>query len=394
VSSVPRRSRSWPCLAISRFACARRWSGPPNRSAHPAALSLGTLRALAGAALRELRWGLREVSLEVGRWRTLAANIPDGALRHDALAAIERKRANIDGAVLFWTLPRVRSHELLRLLVAYEILADFLDCTSERSADAGIANGLQVHRALIEALDPNLPISDYYRHHPWTQDGGYAQALVDACRDACIRLPSYQAVRSPLLRAAHLTQVLALNHEPQPAQRDALLRAWADTHFPGHGELAWFECAGGASAWLTILALLALAADPGRDAREAQDTYRVYLPWVSLAGTMLDSYGDIAEDAANAAHSYIAHYPSTEQAAGRIAQVIRRALDGAASLRDGERHLVLVSCMAAMYLSKDSVRTPQTRAFTQSLTHAAGPLTRLLMPVLRTWRLIYGQRAT
>ena len=50
--------------------------------------------------------------------------------------------------------------------------------------------------------------------------------------------------------------------------------------------------------------------------------------------------------------------------------------------------------MIAMYLSKDSVRTPQTRALTRSLTHAAGPLTRLLMPVLRVWRLIYGQRAT
>ena len=108
---------------------------------------------------------------------------------------------------------------------------------------------------------------------------------------------------------------------------------------------------------------------------------------------MLDSYGDIAEDAANAAHSYIAHYPSADAAAKRIGEIIRRALDGAASLRHGERHLVLVSCMTAMYLSKDSVRTPQARALTESLTHAAGPLTRLLLPVLRLWRLLYRQRA-
>ena len=350
--------------------------------------------ALAGAATRELRWGSREVSREVDRWRTVAEDIPDDALRHDALAAIENKRANIDGAALFWTLPRVRSRELLRLLVAYEILADFLDCTSERAAHAGTVNGRQLHRALIEALDPDLDVSDYYRYHPWTRDGGYGRALVDECRQRCVRLPSYQAVRPLLHRAACLTQVLALNHEPDPTRRDALLRAWADTYFAGHDELAWFEWSGGASAWLTILALLALAADPGRDAREAKDTYAVYLPWVSLTGTMLDSYGDIAEDAASAAHSYIAHYGSTDVAARRVAEIIRRSLYGAASLRNGERHIVLASCMIAMYLSKDSVRTPQTRALTQSLTHAAGPLTRLLTPVLRVWRLIYGQRAT
>jgi tetraprenyl-beta-curcumene synthase len=352
------------------------------------------LRALAGAAIRELRWGLREVSREVEEWRAVAAGIPDDALRHDALAAIEDKRANIDGAALFWTLPRVRSRELLRLLVAYEILADFLDCTSERAVHAGTANGLQLHRALVEALDPDLEVSDYYRYHPWARDGGYVRALVDTCRRGCVRLPSFQAARPLLHRAACLTQVLALNHEPDPARRDVLLRAWAETHFACDGGLAWFEWTGGASAWLTVLALLALAADPGRDAREAKATYAVYLPWVSLTGTMLDSYGDIAEDAANAAHSYIAHYGPTDTAVGRIAEIIRRSLEGAASLPDGECHLVLVGCMVAMYLSKDSVRTPQTRALTQTLTHAAGPLTRLLLPVLRAWRLIYGQRAT
>jgi tetraprenyl-beta-curcumene synthase len=324
----------------------------------------------------------------------MAAGIPDDALRHDALAAIEGKRANIDGAALFWTLPRVRSRELLRLLVAYEILADFLDCTSERAAHIGTTNGRQLHRALIEALDPDLGVSDYYRYHPWDRDGGYVGALVDSCRQACVRLPSYEAARPLLHRAACLTQVLALNHEPDPTQRDAALRWWAEEHFPADEELAWFELTGGASAWLTILALLALAADPGRDAREAKGTYLVYLPWVSLTGTMLDSYGDIAEDAAHGAHSYIAHYASTDVAARRIDEIIRRSLDGAASLRDGERHLVLASCMIAMYLSKDSVRTPQTRALTQSLTHAAGPLARLLLPVLRVWRLINGQRST
>ncbi len=233
-------------------------------------------------------------------WRALAENIPDDALRTDAQMAIERKRANIDGAALFWTIPRVRSPVLLRLLVAYEVLADYLDCASERGAYVGVANGLQLHKALIDALDPSVDAGDYYKHHPWSQDGGYLCALVQACRDACGRLPSYQAVKPLALRAARLTQVLGINHEPDPELRDASLQAWAATHLPNPVDLAWWERTGGASAWLTVLALLGLAAEPAVTHDQGRGVYGAYLPWISLAGTTLDSYGDLAEDATSA----------------------------------------------------------------------------------------------
>ena len=57
LSFSSRRLPSWPCPAISRFACAQRWSGPPRRSRHPAALSARAVIALAGDRVfdRELR---------------------------------------------------------------------------------------------------------------------------------------------------------------------------------------------------------------------------------------------------------------------------------------------------------------------------------------------------
>ncbi len=382
-----------PRRVISRCASNRQWSSPRSRASHPAALSPRTLLAVARAAWRELRWGVRNVSREVCGWRAFAATIPDRALRADALAALDSKRANIDGAALFWTLPTIRSPDLLRLLVAYEVLADYLDCTSERGADAGIKNGLQLHRALVEALDPALPVSDYYRYHPWRNDGGYVRALVGLCRETVVLLPSWEHVRPHVVRAARLTQVLALNHEPDPGLRDASLQAWAEQHVLEAGELAWFESSAAASAWLTVLALLALAADPGGVERDASATYAAYLPWVSLAGTMLDSYGDVAEDEATGGHSYLAHYPSANDAVKRIGEIVRRALAEAALLPDAERHLVLASCMIAMYLSKDSTRSPSSREATRTLASEAGLLPRTLIPILRAWRVLYGQQS-
>jgi tetraprenyl-beta-curcumene synthase len=282
----------------------------------------------------------------------------------------------------------------LRLLVAYEILADFLDCVNERVAHVGIENGLYMHRALRDALAPGVPVADYYRYQPHNNDRGFLHLLVASCQETCVLLPSFPTVRPFVARAASLTDVLALNHEPDPSTRDAALQAWAKDRFPAHPELAWFECCGSASAWLTILALLAHAADAGCETPEAEEVYDAYLPWVSLTGTMLDSYADVAEDEADGAHSYIAHYPDHQVAVDRLIEILGRSLQEVAGLHNGQRHLVVVACMVAMFLSKDSARAPAIRSSTSKITRASGPLTGLLVPVLRAWRTFYGQQST
>jgi tetraprenyl-beta-curcumene synthase len=354
-------------------------------------LSCAQGRTLARAAARELAWGLREVSREVRRWRSRAAAIPDTALRAAALESLARKRASTDGAALFWTIPCGRCLNLLRLLVAFEVMADYLDSASE-DRRASAASGLQLHLAISEALDPGAPVSAYYRHHPSGADGGYLPALVAACRRRCGQLPSYARVRAPAIRAATLARVLALNHEPHPDARDAALGEWARREARGWEQLAWFESTAAASGWLTVLALLALATAADLEERRVLEVCAAYLPWISLAGTMLDSYADRARDAAEGEHSYIAHYPEAREAVQRLGELVREAALRARALPDGSRHAVVVACMVAMYLSKDSARTSQMRASTSRLAHAGGSLARLLLPVLRLWRVAYALR--
>src|ERR1700722_431100 len=140
-------------------------------------LSPRQLTALVSGAVRELLWGLPAVSAEIEACTSLARTIPALPIREDALSSIERKRGHADGAALFWILPRRRDPELLRLLGAYQTIWDFLDTVNEHGSGAGTDNGLQLHTALVEALDPALPISDYYRYHPWREDGGYLRRL-------------------------------------------------------------------------------------------------------------------------------------------------------------------------------------------------------------------------
>jgi len=338
-------------------------------------------------------WGLPAVAREVHRWRDLARKIPDAPIREDALSALAAKRGHIDGAALFSILPRARSTSLLRLLVAYEIIWDFLDSVNERGADAGQANGQQLHLALIDALDPARPISDYYRHHPWRNDGGYLHALVAVCRENCARLPSYERVRHLVLREASRGQVCAINHDLDPLRRDTMLEAWVAREFPLEHEAMWFELSAAASTDLTIFALLALASEPACHDAEIARTCSAYFPWASALAALLDSYVDQIEDAANGDHSYVAHYPTPELATQHICLFIRRCLHEVSSLKNGEKHILIVASMFAMYLSKDSALTPALRDTTGRIVDAGGSLTRVLHPILRLWRSAYGLRS-
>ncbi len=348
---------------------------------------------MAEAAARELTWGLPAVAREVRHWRALANRIPDRLLRQDALASLEHKRGHTDGAALFCILAPERDRGLLRLLVAYEVIWDYLDSVNERGAARGQINGRRLHLSLVHALDASLPTCDYYLHHPWHEDGGYLSELVRVCRETSARLPSYEAVRPLLLREARRAQVLAINHDPDPVARDRGLREWALREWSDCTEASWYELTGAASASLTVHVLFALAANPHIDSTDITGVYRAYNPWISAATTMLDSWVDRAEDERNGDHSYVAHYPPS-LARTRLAQLVRRSIAEAARLPDGERHILLVACMAAMYLSKDSARTPTTRQDTQTLIRAGGPLTRALLPILRLWRVAYAKSST
>jgi tetraprenyl-beta-curcumene synthase len=342
---------------------------------------------------RELRWGLSAVSREVHAWRIKAQAIPDAPIRENAISALLRKRAHTDGAALFWIIPNARSLPLLRMLCTFEIMCDFLDSVSERGAERGQCNGKQLHMALVDALAPERRTSDYYEHHPWREDGGYLDAMVRVCRECCGLLVGYERVRELVLQEAWRAQVLAVNHDLDPEQRDGDLRAWAASEFPGEVEVNWYELSGAASAPLTIHALLALAVEARHSDAEIARVHAAYLPWISAATTMLDSYVDQIEDAVNDDHSYVAHYPSHEVAVRRISRLVNRSVSDAGALCEPERHILIVACMVAMYLSKDSARSPTLRAGAEQMVAAGGTLTGLLLPVLRLWRTIYTQRS-
>ncbi|HVR06005.1 MAG TPA: DUF2600 family protein, partial [Solirubrobacteraceae bacterium] len=265
---------------------------------------------------------------------------------------------------------------------------DFLDELHER--DASSENGAQLYSALAEALDPDTPVSAYYRHHVCGEDGGYLSTLVEACRRECSRLPAYAEVRATVRAEARRARVLAINHEIEPTARDTALQRWANSECVGHPDASWFELSGAASATLTIYALLALAAEAAVGEHEVFAVHAVYFPWVSATCTMLDSYVDQDEDRQLGNHCYVDHYPSGEVAVRRIGELIDRSALETRRLPNGHRHAIIAACVVAMYLTRDSALIPAMRMKTGRLVRDGGPLATLLFPILRAWRVAYS----
>ncbi|HEX7290270.1 MAG TPA: DUF2600 family protein [Conexibacter sp.] len=330
------------------------------------------------------------VRAELRAWQRLAAEIPDPALREQALATLDSERLSAAGAALFAaTTRRVRDRQLVRALVAYQVICDYLDTLAEQPGADPIRNGALLHRALADAVGDG-PLADHYRHHVARDDGGYLTALIAACREGCATLPAYGAVRASAAREAARNEVQGINHAPADV-REPRLRAWAErqraTDASAAGDARWFELAAAGSSSLAVLALIAAAADGDTTGTEAERIRRAYFPWIEASSTLLDSVADRERDRDGGELNFVSHYPTQAIAAARLHAVTARALAGARRLPRGERHAVLVVGMIALHVSEPGAWLPWARPVTAEVLSAADSAAMpLLLLLLRAWR--------
>ncbi len=347
-------------------------------------------RVFSDTVLRYLLLVLPLVSRELSHWRAKAAEIPSPSLRRSAAEALA-KRGNIEGAALFATLaPASQRRSTVRALVAFQTAYNYLDALSELPSEDPISNGEQLHQALLSALHPGAPRPDYYAYNADGNDGGYLDALVDACREAFARLPSHAAA-APRAHgaAARIVQFQALNlSEAQGGHRT--LRRWAkDVSRPGSG-LAWWETAAASGSSLAVHALIATAAHADLDASHARQIESAYFPSLGALHSLLDSLVDRAEDRKNGQRSLLDYYGSPRDAATRLAALARTARGAVQQLPNPHAHRVILTAMCSYYLSAHECDTTEGRTITDALTDALGMPLNLAILMFRSRRLFHA----
>ena len=325
---------------------------------------------------------------ELRHWHERARQIPDPVLRRLALITQGGERGNYEGAAAYAVLvPRAYRARVVRAVVAFQTTYDYVDTLAEQPSHDPVANGRQLHLALLRALDPDSEHPDYYEHSASGRDNGYMRALVQTCRAALHTLPSYPTVAQPALDAAStIVAYQSLNHEEATDGTPQALAQWGAAVTPPSSGLRWWEAAAGGASSMTVFALIAAAAKPNLSAAETAATHQAYAPWISALHVLLDSLVDRTKDLEHGHHNLIDHYASPAEAASRLGWIAARAVQGAESLPDGARHALIVAAMTSFYLSTPAASAPGASPPAQPLLDTMGTLAKPTMAVLRTKR--------
>jgi tetraprenyl-beta-curcumene synthase len=283
---------------------------------------------------------------EIRRWAAAAAAIPDPVLRSHATHAVLVDGRNAEAvAALAATAPRRQRRTTVELLVAYQLLVDYVDTLGERVCADELRRGLRLGMALVSAARPPTSPIDL---DPLGDDGGYLVALVTTCRGRFRRLPAAEAVAEEVEAAAlRCGQALAYTHAATRSGTLGELRGWAAEN--ATADYSWWEVAAGGNSSIAILALLAAAADPLTNGRDAAAVASSYWPHVCVMSTMLDSLADYEQDRMSGEFSFVSHYPDVHAARDGLTRATQRSLAATKPLRRPHRHTMIVRGVAGYY---------------------------------------------
>ncbi len=332
-----------------------------------------------------------QVGCELTEWRSHAQAIPDPVLRAQALHKLSAERLNPEAAAFFAVLaPRKERRLVVRLIVAYQLLYDYLDAVNELPGCTDLRNGLQLHEALIDAVSPDRPLADHYLHNPNGRDGGYIILLAEACRRVVRSLPSAVGVAPILERAARRCgEAQSHNHAIMTEGEQGLI-GWSLEQSSGSGYL-WWELAAGGISCLAIHALFALAAEMQGTSQDAALVDEAYFPPICAISALLDSLADHVSDAGTTNHSFTVRYRDSLHAAERFASIAEDASVRIGRLGHRRRHLAILRGIVAFYLSSPSVREGFSAPVAENLMLSGGPLTHTMRAVMRLRRHAHGR---
>src|ERR1700739_193312 len=316
-----------------------------------------------------------------------AVSIPDPVLRAHAVSKLTHERLNPEAAAVFACLAaRRRRPTLVGLIVSYQIVYDYLDAVNEHPGGGSLLNGLNLHQVLSDAVQPPAPPRDHYAHNPQTDDGSYVASHIAGCATIVGSLPAIPWVGSVVQDAARRCgEAQAHNPAPGRAGQVALGRWCAEQLWPD-GYL-WWEIAAAGISCLGIHALLALAADPGCEARVAGEADRAYFPGLCAASALLDSLADHEPDKGGTNHSFVSHYGDREEAAERLTAIVQETAGRLAALPRARRQTFILAGIVAYYVSARTLGPGFSRPVADRLTLSLGSVLRIMRKAMRLRRL-------
>ncbi|MDD4171768.1 MAG: tetraprenyl-beta-curcumene synthase family protein [Syntrophomonas sp.] len=315
---------------------------------------------------------LPRVNKLLSRWKREAQQCIDNELRVQALNSIAGKDFHCQGGAVF-AVPYPDSEDLLlRLIVAYQTLCDYLDNLCDR-ADCWDGRAFrELHQSLIDALTPGMDKHSYYHTYPYQNDGGYIDKMVDECRQCIEELPSYQLVHRDVIGLVGLYIELQVKKHIAWDLREQTLKDWAQANLSWNPGILWNEFAASAGSTLALFALLGLATRPDTNRCEIESMLQTYFPWICGLHILLDYFIDQDEDRTGGDLNFTFYYPDQEVMIDRFKTFIRESHRRASQLPNPGFEKMVIEGLLAMYFSDKKVRKQGFNQMARELINESG----------------------
>ncbi|MGY4689156.1 tetraprenyl-beta-curcumene synthase family protein [Salibacterium sp. K-3] len=295
----------------------------------------------------------------LGEWRKKAEEIPNTELRKQALDSIENKAFHCEGGAVYamFTSDEKRRENLLRFIIAYQTICDYLDGLCDWSESQNPDDFQMLHQALKHALAPGSDVQNYYMYREDQDDGGYLKALVETCQETLVELPGFWSAQEYMEELSLYYRTLQVHKHVQKEDRIPRLTAWFEEMKPILPDIEWYEFNACTGSTLGIFALGAYASRSHMAEIQARSIKSAYFPYVQGVHILLDYFIDQQEDIADDELNFCAQYDDEEKMVERVRFFKKEAERSVRKLPDAAFHSLVVKGLFAIYLADEKVQT-------------------------------------
>lgn len=326
------------------------------------------------------------VKEELNSWKTMAYEIPDPVLSQQALSSIKKKSFHCQGGAIYSLYTGKVNPDNIRFIVALQTISDYLDNLCDRVGIEDEKSFLQLHKAIINALDPNSKIEDYYLLYPHNNDGGYLNDLVSTCRNYILSLSSYELVYEQVLFLGKLYCEMQSIKHIKVSERNMALEKWAKQYHHLYPEISPWEFSAASGSTLGIFLLCTLAEEKHLTDKQVNDTVNAYFPWICGLHILLDYFIDQKEDILNDDLNFVSFYKDEEEKKERLYLFLSQSFKNTSYLNHHYFHEMIIQGLLAMYLSDKKASFESEKDITNSLLNNSGGKTKILYQICKTLR--------
>lgn len=313
------------------------------------------------------------VKKELAYWESRAAQIPNPELRKQAVDSIKYKTFHCEGGAIMALMAKDQYKEVIRFIVAYQTISDYLDNLCDRSTSLDPIDFSSLHDSMKDSLSIAGEKKDYYQYRDERDDGNYLSELVDTCQEVLRKSEHYEKIHHPLLELCSYYCDLQVHKHVTPNERVPRLQNWHTEKKQWLPEMEWYEFSACSGSTLGIFCLVSYAFNPEFKEQHIKHIREGYFPYIQGLHILLDYLIDQEEDKREGDLNFCFYYENEQQLFSRLKHFITESDRHTKKLPYRRFHQLINRGLLGLYLSDMKVRRQENvRKLVSELIKAGG----------------------